>query len=67
LAVWLERWGDALFFERDYSAAGGLYEQALADDAKRTSAYLKLSDVSFQLGDRDKERFYRERIYGVLK
>jgi tetratricopeptide (TPR) repeat protein len=67
VAVWLERSGDAYFFERDYSGARRLYEQAVADDAKRTSAFLKLSDVWFQLGDREKERFYRERIYGVLK
>jgi tetratricopeptide (TPR) repeat protein len=66
-ALWLERQGDALFFERDYPLARQLYEQALQDDPNSTGAYLKLSDVWFLLGDREKERSYRERIYGVLK
>jgi tetratricopeptide (TPR) repeat protein len=66
-STWLERAGDALFFERYYAQAGQLYEQALQADGKNTRAYLKLSDVWFQLGDREKERLYREGIYGALK
>jgi hypothetical protein len=31
------------------------------------SVYLKLSDVWFKLGDKERERYYREMIYGVLK
>jgi tetratricopeptide (TPR) repeat protein len=67
VSTWLERTGDALFFEGRYIPAGQFYEQALKADPKRTAAYLKLSDVWFQLGNREKERFYREGIYGVLK
>jgi tetratricopeptide (TPR) repeat protein len=66
-SIWLERTGDALFFEQDYRQAGQFYEQALQADPKNTVTYLKLSDVWFQLGDREKERFYREGVYGALK
>ena len=65
--LWLERAGDASFFSRDYLAAVGWYEQSVKSHEENTSALLKLSDVHFLLGDLEKERIYRERIYGSVK
>ncbi len=36
-------------------------------DARNGRVLLKLSDVWFKLGDRDKECYYREMIYGAVK
>ena len=64
---WLERRGDAAFYGRDFLAAQASYEESLS---KRTddpsSVLLKLSDVHFELGNLELERFYREKIYGAL-
>ena len=64
---WIERAGDAGFFAGDYRAALGRYEESLRKNPGSTQAYLRLSDAWFRLGDIDKERHYREAIYGVLK
>jgi len=64
---WLERSGDAFFFGGDYVLAGERYEQAVTGSPAKGRVYLKLSDVWFKLGDKDKECYYREMIYGVLK
>ena len=64
---WIERSGDAWFFAGDYRAALGRYEDSLGKNPGSTQAYLRLSDAWFRLGDIDKERHYREAIYGVLK
>jgi len=66
-SLWLERSGDAFFFAGDYLLAGQSYEQAVKSGPERGRVYLKLSDVWFKLGDQEKERYYREMIYGVLK
>jgi len=66
-ALWLERRGDAYFFAGDYVLAGQSYEQAVKGSPANGRVYLKLSDVWFKLGDKDKECYYREMIYGALK
>jgi len=63
---WLERAGNAAFFRRDYDGARGYYERCLEADADSGPCLLKLSDVSFALGDADGEQRYRERMYGSL-
>jgi hypothetical protein len=69
-AAWLERAGDAAFAASDHAGAQRLYEQALStapDTAEnRTPLLLKLSDVHHLLGHPDKEKAYREQVYGSL-
>ena len=65
--LWLERAGDASFFSHDYLAAAAWYERSVKEHEEGASALLKLSDVYFLLGDLEKERTYRERIYGSVK
>jgi tetratricopeptide (TPR) repeat protein len=66
---WIERQGDAAFYDGDYVEARKRYEEALAlagrDDGD--DVLLKLSDTHFKLGNFDLERLYRERIYGSLR
>ncbi len=64
---WIERSGDAWFFAGDYRAAVQRYEESLRKNPGSSQAYLRLSDAWFRLGDIDRERHYREAIYGVLK
>jgi hypothetical protein len=64
---WLERAGDALFLSAGAAQARPLYEASLR---KQPNAYwptVKLSDVAFLLGDAEREKSYRQRIYGVLR
>jgi len=63
---WLERMGDAAFFQNNFSEALDYYESSLkeSDDA---GTLVKVSDVYFRLGDFEKERLYREKIYGSLR
>ncbi|HSE84469.1 MAG TPA: tetratricopeptide repeat protein [Thermodesulfobacteriota bacterium] len=63
---WLERAGDAALFLEKYPSAQQLYKRSLEGNPRSASVLLKLSDVHFLLGDEEKERFYRERIYGRL-
>jgi hypothetical protein len=65
-AVRLERQGDEAFRKRDLQEAKRLYEQALAATDTREALLLKLSDVSFLLGDLAAEKALRERIFGSL-
>ena len=63
---WLERAGDAALFLEKYPSSQQLYERGLEGNPRSASLLLKLSDVYFLLGDDEKERFYRQRIYGSL-
>jgi len=55
----------------DYDLARQHYDTALreneGDHPTLRSVYLKLSDLYFLMGDSDKERHYRERVYGSLQ
>jgi hypothetical protein len=68
--VWYEFMGNAAFLKGDYGAALDNYEQALIahEDipSRLHSIYLKLSDLSFKMGDVENERYYREQVYGSL-
>ena len=67
-SIWIERLGDAAFMSGDYGSALRRYEESLSIDEKHreTRVLLKLSDVYFRLGDLDKERLYREMIFGKM-
>jgi len=63
---WLERRGDALFYDADYEGARDSFETSLVERGNRTPLLLKLSDVHYKLGDPELERAYREKVYGSL-
>ena len=65
-AVRLERQGDAAFLVRDLREAKRLYEEALTTSENRATLLLKLSDVSFLMGDLAAEKALREKICGSL-
>jgi hypothetical protein len=66
---WLERQGDAFFWIGDLQGARASYDQALASlpESSRGTVYTKLSDVYYRLGDLERERQYREKVYGSLR
>jgi tetratricopeptide (TPR) repeat protein len=64
--LWRERAGDAAFYAQSYEEAKRLYGESLKENEKNTGVLLKLSDVYFVLGDLEKERLYREKVYGTL-
>ncbi len=64
---WSERLGDAAFLTGDIPRARSFYEASLAEHTQPRSVWLKLSDVYFKLGDIEKERTFRERVYGGLR
>jgi tetratricopeptide (TPR) repeat protein len=64
---WRERLGDAAFLTGDIPRARDYYEASLAEHPRPSSVWLKLSDVYFKLGDLEKERTFRERVYGGLR
>ena len=66
-STWFEKVGDAHMFLKDPTSSLKWYGQARAADPGAVSVLLKLSDVYFLLGDLEKERFYREAIYGALR
>ena len=66
-AVWRERLGDAAFLSGNIQGARERYEASLAGHPRPGSVWLKLSDVYFKLGDLEKERVFRERVYGSLR
>ncbi len=66
-ADWVERIGDAAFLANDYPEALRRYEESAGEAGLHPGLMLKLSDVHFLLGDVDKERLYREAIYGSLR
>jgi tetratricopeptide (TPR) repeat protein len=63
---WLERLGDASFLMGNFPVALERYEASLRNDQGNAAILVKLSDVHFRLGDLERERFYREKIYGRL-
>jgi len=65
-AAWIEKVGDAAFLEKDYPRALARYQESAAETAPDGALMLKLSDVHYLLGDLDKERSWREAIYGSL-
>jgi hypothetical protein len=65
-AVRLERQGDEAFRVRDLREAKRLYEEALKTVEDRSVLFLKLSDVSFLMGDLAAEKALREKIFGSL-
>jgi tetratricopeptide (TPR) repeat protein len=65
-SIWIERLGDAAFMSGDYATALRRYEESLDRDDAEPRVLLKLSDVHFRLGDLDRERHYRELLYGRL-
>src|SRR3990172_6531358 len=64
---WVERAGDAAFYDGEYLEARSRYEESLRLLPDPAPVYLKLSDTPFMLGDLELERFYREKIYGSLR
>ncbi len=64
---WIERAGDAAFYDSEYLEARRRYEESLPLLADPAQIYLKLSDTYFKLGDLELERVYREKIYGSLR
>ena len=66
-SLWRERLADAAFLAGDMERARELYEASLAGHPRPSSVWLKLSDVYFKLGDLEKERAFRERVYGSLR
>ena len=65
--LWRERLGDAAFLTGNIPRARDYYEASLAEHPRPSSVWLKLSDVYFKLGDLEKERAFRERVYGSLR
>ena len=64
---WIERAGDAAFYDGEYLEARARYEETLRLLQDPAQVYLKLSDTHFMLGDLELERLYREKIYGCLR
>lgn len=65
-SIWLERTGDALFLDGAPAQARRFYEQALEKNPRAWGPNTKLSDVHFRLGNLERERHYREKVYGTL-
>jgi tetratricopeptide (TPR) repeat protein len=65
---WIEKIGDAAFMQEDFIEALRRYAGILGPDPDHAEPRIlqKMSDVYFRLGDLDKERLYRERVYGRL-
>ena len=66
-ATWWERRGDAAFQSGDYLGALRDYEHSLGLRGDEAGIWLKLSDVHFKLGDLERERQFREKVYGTLR
>jgi len=64
---WIERQGDAAFFDEQYDAAREAYLAVLKLRPAQHSATLKLADIYYLMGDRGKEIALRENIYGRLQ
>jgi hypothetical protein len=65
---WIEKIGDAAFMQADFNEALRRYAEIVGAGQDHTEPRIlqKMSDVYFRLGDLDKERLYRERVYGRL-
>jgi tetratricopeptide (TPR) repeat protein len=64
---WMEKLGDTAFLSGNFPAALQRYEESLKSSKNNGGILLKLSDVYFRLGDLEKERLYREQLYGTLR
>jgi tetratricopeptide (TPR) repeat protein len=65
--IWRERLGDAAFLTGNIQQARDYYEASRSEHPQPASVWLKLSDVYFKLGDLEKERAFRELVYGALR
>lgn len=65
-SIWLERTGDALFLAGEPAEAKAFYERALERNPRAWGPNTRLSDVHFRLGNVERERHYRESVYGSL-
>ena len=65
-APWQERAGDARLLGGDQSGAIAAYERSLRKNPDRAGPYTKLSDIYFLQHDVQREREYREQVYGTL-
>jgi hypothetical protein len=67
-ADWIEKLGDAAFVRDDFGTALRRYEESLGSDNNQAEPRIlqKISDVYFRFGDFEKERLYREKVYGRL-
>lgn len=61
--VWLERRGDAAFFEGDYRNALAAYDEVIKANQNSDGVLLKTADIYHIQGDAIKERVIREKIY----
>lgn len=70
VALWFEYQGSAALFAKRYDLAERYYYQAMADQLtlmqSTSSVVLKLSDLYFLTGDMQRERWFRETVYGRL-
>lgn len=66
-SIWLERIGDGHFMVKNYQGAMHWYQTSLAKGHQTASIYKKMSDIYFKQGNVQKEREYRQKIYGSLK
>ena len=55
------------FFLGNFTMALQQYEKGLKGNEQNPGILVKLSDVYFRLGDPEKERLYREKIYGTIE
>jgi hypothetical protein len=62
-----ERAGDAFYRDQDWARASDRYAEALALSPHDAIVWLKLSDMALLLGDFDRERACRERVFGTLR
>jgi hypothetical protein len=60
---WLERKGDAAFFQEDYRGALAAYEKAIKSGQDNDEVLLKIADIYHIQGDFNGEKVVREKIY----
>jgi hypothetical protein len=66
-APWQERAGDAYMLGGDQAEATAAYERSLSQNANRPGPYTKLSDLYYLQHDLERERQYREKVFGTLR
>jgi len=65
-AWWIEHSGDVALLSGSYQEAIALYERSIQPHSERR-IYQKLADAYHLLNNLERERFYREKIYGTLR
>ncbi len=63
---WLEYIGDTYFFMGEYNQALKFYKNTMINNVGKSHIYLKMSDIYYLLGDINKEKLMREKIYGAF-